>query len=295
MGELITTDANTTVNSNIDYDFLGTEYYYANYNPSGGYKACKTVVYHLFLNTDRYHQSLTPDIPQVDINEQLLFIHLYNGDEQFNIVNADSIKITFECNGKTVEGDPERLDLYNPYRGTFTYIMNKNETQYVGLNTMTITVTIGSETANFVTCYNVVANVTIGNIDGTTYEGMTLQDLIDLIKNHIEDKTIHCDDYKNLNIYNAFITVDTYEDLDTIDKTLLIDGKMFRVNSPTVTYYYYDTQSNTFKPLLFDNVVFDDTSLLSNYLAQTKYYYEQAQDILSQVQQIKQEIEELRS
>ena len=115
------------------------------------------------------------------------------------------------------------------------------------------------------------------------------------LKNHIEDKTIHCDDYKNLNIYNAFITVDTYEDLDTIDKSLLIDGKMFRVNSPTVTYYYYDTQSNTFKPLLFDNVVFDDTSLLSNYLAQTKYYYEQAQDILSQVQQIKQEIEELRS
>ena len=234
------------IDSNIDYDFLGTEYYYANYNPAGGYKACKTVVYHLFLNTDKYHQSLTPNLPQVDINEQLLFIHLYTGDEQFNIVHADSIKIKFECDGNVVEGDPERLDLYNPYRGTFTYIMDKNETQYPGLNTMTITVTMGSESVDFVTCYNVVANITIGNIDGTTYEGMTLQDLIDLIKNHIENEEIHCDKFKNLNISRAFITLDTVADLDLLNKSKLVNGKLFKINTNPVTYYEYNSSTETF-------------------------------------------------
>ena len=251
MGELINTTSNINVDSNIDYDFLGTEYYYANYNPSGGYKACKTVVYHLFLNTDRYHQTLTPNIPQVDINEQLLFIHLYNGDEQFNIVNADSIKITFSCDGNIVEGDPERLDLYNPYRGTFTYIMDKKETHYPGLNTMTITVTVGSESVDFVTCYNVVANITIGNIDGTTYDGMTLQDLIDIIKDHIDNKDLHCDDYKNMNISRAFITLDTVDDLDLLDKEKLVNGKMFRVNTDPISYYYFDSNDQDFKPLIF--------------------------------------------
>ena len=251
MGEIITTNADMNIDGNIDYDFIGTEYYYANYNPTGGYKACKSVVYHLWLNTNKYHQSATPDIPQVDINEQILFIHLFMDDTQFNIVNADSIKITFECDGNIVEGDPERLDLYNPYRGTFTYIMNKNETQYVGLNTMTITVTMGSESVDFVTCYNVVANITIGNTDGTTYEGMTLQDLIDLIKKHIENKDLHCDDYKNMNISRAFITLDTVDDLDLLDKDKLVNGKMFRVNTDPVSYYYYDSNDKDFKALYF--------------------------------------------
>ena len=129
--------------------------------------------------------------------------------------------------------------------------MNKNETQYVGLNTMNITVTMGSESVDFVTCYNVVANITIGNTDGTTYEGMTLQDLIDLIKEHIENKDLHCDDYKNMNISRAFITLDTVDDLDLLDKDKLVNGKMFRVNTDPVSYYYYDSNDKDFKALYF--------------------------------------------
>lgn len=239
------------VESNIDYDFLGTEYYYANYNPAGGYKACKTVVYHIFLNSDKFHQSPTPDIPQISVNEQLLFIHLFMGDEQFNIVNAETIDIAFECDGKTIKGDPERLDLYNPYRGTITYIMDKTETQYVGLNTMTITVGMGNETVDFTTCYNIVANVTIGNIDGTTYGDITLQDLVDMITKHINDESLHCDEFKNLNISRAFITLDTYDEMIALDKDKLVNGKMFRINSNPVTYYYFNKTANDFEPLNF--------------------------------------------
>ncbi len=235
-------------NSNIDYDFLGTEYYYANYDPFGGYKCCKTVVYHVFLNTDKYHQSATPQIPQVSMCEQLLFIHLFDGDTQFNIVNAENVEITFECDGKIVKGDPQRLDLYNPYRGTFTYIMDKEETQYTGLNTMTVTVTVGSETVSFTTCYDVIANVTIGNIDGTTYDSMTIQDLVNILKDHIENEEIHCDAFKNANISRAFVTLDTVEDLNLLDKTKLINGKLFKINTTPVSYYEYNADTESFDP-----------------------------------------------
>lgn len=285
MGTTVTNDQTSNTDSNIDYDFLGTEYYYANYNPAGGYKACKSVIYHLFLNSDKFHQSPTVNLPQVDINEQILFIHLFIGDTQFNIVNADSIKISFECDGNVVEGDSERLDLYNPYRGTFTYIMNKEETHYTGLNTMTITVTIGDKTVEFTTCYNVVANVTLGNTDGTTYEGMTLQDLIDLIKNHIENSDIHCDDFKNLNINRAFITLDTYEDLTNLDTTKLVNGKMFRVNTDPLSYYQYNSSTAQFEPLVLVNV-----NDINSYVKQAKNYYEQAAEILTQIQRLKEEM-----
>lgn len=231
-------------------DILGDEYYYANYNPSGGYKCCKTVIYHLFLNTDNFHETLTPNIPQLDMCEQLLILHLYNGETPFNIVNAETIKITFDCDGETVEGDPQRLDTYNPYRGTITYIMSNMETKNVGLNTMTITVGMGSQTVDFKACYNVVANVTIGNEDGTTYQGMTLQDLIDTLMNHINNTDIHCDEYKNMNISRAFITLDTVDDLDLLDKGKLVNGKMFRVNTDPVSYYYYDSNDKDFKTLV---------------------------------------------
>jgi hypothetical protein len=254
MGELVVNNNTQNVPSNteyVDYDFIGTEYYYANYNPYGGYQCCKTIVYHVFLNSNKYHQSATPNIPQVSFNEQLLFIHLFIGDEQFNVTNADNVKITFECDGEVIEGDPERFNAYNPYRGTFTYILNQKETHNVGLNTLTIEVTMGSETVKFTTCYNIVANVTIGNIDGMDYQGMTLQDLVDIIKEHIENTDIHCDEFKNMNISRAFITLDDIDDLDLLDKTKLVNGKMFRINTDPVSYYYFDSNDQDFKPLVF--------------------------------------------
>ena len=232
-------------------DILGNEYYYSNYNPAGGYQCCKTVIYHLFLNTNKYHQTLTPDIPQCDINAQLLVLHLFINDTPFNIVNAEKISISFNCDGEIIEGDPQRLDTYNPYRGTITYILSNKETKNVGLNTMTVSVTVGNETVDFTACYNVVANITLGNTDGTTYEDMTLQDLINLIKDHIENTDLHCDDFKNQNISRAFITLDTVDDLNLLDKTKLINGKMFRVNTDPVTYYYFDSNEQVFKPLSF--------------------------------------------
>ena len=167
-------------------DINGNQYSNEHFNNYYGYKCCTSTKHEVNLTSNCTDIGNTVDIPQLDTNAHILSMHLYHNNELMNLSNISSIEILFKRNDNTtIVGDCTNISITNPYRGAVEYLLSKEETKCIGLNTLQVNVKIGTGTMTFNACYNIVptsqANEDSSSATTDLYKELTTSGLLKIL------------------------------------------------------------------------------------------------------------------